>query len=208
MVAPVETISSSSTRRAIEFFTVLKLVSIPPNQRWSTYGQLHRVASSRTIFPACRLVPTNRILRRSAVTLPRKFKASRNIGKVFSKLIMWILLRAPKMYGPILGDQNRVWWPKCTPASSIWRIETSVIICSLWVVVQCGRERRPRNSVSGHPGAHGRDCTRIRAQYSTPGALSVPPRPGWQPHPLDYEAKTPVRLESSHTHQDNYGYSS
>ncbi len=31
-------------------------------------------------------------------------------------------LRAPKMYGFIFGFQRLVWWPKCTPASSICRI--------------------------------------------------------------------------------------
>jgi hypothetical protein len=32
--------------------------------------------------------------------------------RVFSRLMMWILLRWPKMYGAILGFQKRVWWPK------------------------------------------------------------------------------------------------
>jgi len=40
--------------------------------------------------------------------------------------MMWILLRAPKMNGLIFGFQNRVWWPKCTPASSIWRMVTDI----------------------------------------------------------------------------------
>src|ERR1700737_1467630 len=31
-------------------------------------------------------------------------------------------LRAPKMYGFIFGFQRLVWWPKCTPASSSWRM--------------------------------------------------------------------------------------
>ena len=35
---------------------------------------------------------------------------------------MWILLRAPKMKGAILGFQNRVWWPKCTPAANMSRM--------------------------------------------------------------------------------------
>jgi hypothetical protein len=37
---------------------------------------------------------------------------------------MWIPLRSAKMYGRILGFQRRVWWPKWTPASSSWRMET------------------------------------------------------------------------------------
>ena len=34
-----------------------------------------------------------------------KFIASLNSGTVFSRLMMWILPRAPKMYGPIFGFQ-------------------------------------------------------------------------------------------------------
>ena len=37
---------------------------------------------------------------------------------------MWMPLRSAKMYGFIFGFQRRVWWPKWTPASSSWRIET------------------------------------------------------------------------------------
>src|ERR1700737_1880179 len=48
-------------------------------------------------------------------------------GCVFSRLMMWILLRSPKMNGAILGFQKRVWCPKWTPASSICRIDTLVI---------------------------------------------------------------------------------
>src|SRR5579863_5348599 len=36
---------------------------------------------------------------------------------------MWMRLRSPKMNGAIFGFQKRVWWPKCTPASSIWRMD-------------------------------------------------------------------------------------
>ena len=37
---------------------------------------------------------------------------------------MWMPLRSAKMYGFIFGFQRLVWWPKWTPASSSWRIET------------------------------------------------------------------------------------
>ena len=37
---------------------------------------------------------------------------------------MWIPLRSAKMNGRIFGFQRRVWWPKWTPASSSWRIDT------------------------------------------------------------------------------------
>ena len=39
---------------------------------------------------------------------------------------MWIPLRSPKMKRRILGFQRRVWWPKCTPASSSSLIPISV----------------------------------------------------------------------------------
>ncbi len=51
------------------------------------------------------------------------FIASWNIGSVFSRLMMWILLRWPKMNGAILGFQKRVWWPKVAhrlPAFRAW----------------------------------------------------------------------------------------
>ena len=35
---------------------------------------------------------------------------------------MWILFRSPKINGSMRGFQRRVLCPKCTPASSIWRI--------------------------------------------------------------------------------------
>jgi hypothetical protein len=44
--------------------------------------------------------------------------------------MMWILLREPKMNGAIFGFQKRVWCPKWTPASSIWRIVTDMFALS------------------------------------------------------------------------------
>jgi hypothetical protein len=41
---------------------VWKLVSIPPSQRWFTYGMPQRFDSSSTICCACFLVPTKRIV--------------------------------------------------------------------------------------------------------------------------------------------------
>ena len=37
-------------------------------------------------------------------------------------------LRSPKMNRFIFGFQRRVWCPKCTPASSIWRIVTTAMM--------------------------------------------------------------------------------
>ncbi len=53
-------ISSSSLSRVSRFEMVLKFVSIPPSQRWLTYGIPTRVACSATGSWACFLVPTKR----------------------------------------------------------------------------------------------------------------------------------------------------
>ena len=44
---------------------------------------------------------------------------------------MWIPLRSAKMKGFIFGFQRRVWWPKWTPASSSWRMETDGTVSDL-----------------------------------------------------------------------------
>src|SRR5690349_345126 len=64
------------------------------------------------------------------------------MGCVFSRLMMWILFRSPKMNGAIFGFQKRVWCPKWTPASSICRIDTPAIKVSLGV--------EPPRRPSGH----------------------------------------------------------
>jgi hypothetical protein len=51
------------------------------------------------------LVPTNSRLPRLAVSWRANFIASWYIARVFSRLMMWILLRWPKMYGAIFGFQ-------------------------------------------------------------------------------------------------------
>ena len=53
----------------------------------------------------------------------RRGRASRRLT-VWARSMMWIPLRSAKMNGRILGFQRRVWWPKWTPASRSWRIET------------------------------------------------------------------------------------
>ena len=64
-----------------------------------------RSASSLIASRALRLVPMNRMVPRFWAMAEMKFIASENSGTVFSRLMMWILPRAPKMYGPILGFQ-------------------------------------------------------------------------------------------------------
>ena len=54
--------SSSSLRRVSRLEIVWKLVSMPPSQRWLTYGMPTRVACSAIGSCACRLVPTNRMV--------------------------------------------------------------------------------------------------------------------------------------------------
>ena len=48
---------------------------------------------------------------------------------------MWIPLRSAKMNGFIFGFQRRVWWPKWTPASSSWRMETDGTVRDLLSVL-------------------------------------------------------------------------
>src|SRR5688572_27636451 len=80
-----------------------------------------------------RLVPTNNNVPPSASRLLTKLAASVYMGCVFSRLIMWILLRSPKMKGDIFGFQKRVWCPKWTPASSICRMDTPDMDTPGWV---------------------------------------------------------------------------
>src|SRR5690242_21497902 len=40
--------------------------------------------------------------------------------------------RSVKMKRRIFGFQRRVWWPKCTPASSSSRIEATAIVSPSW----------------------------------------------------------------------------
>src|ERR1700760_337012 len=85
---------------------------------------LQRVASFCTASRAERLVPTNSTLPPSEATPLMKVAACAYRGWVFSRLMMWILFRSPKIKGAIFGFQKRVWCPKWTPASSICRIDT------------------------------------------------------------------------------------
>ena len=57
-----KSISSSSFRRDSRLLTVLKLVSMPPSQRWLTYGIPTRVACSAMGSWACFFVPTKRMV--------------------------------------------------------------------------------------------------------------------------------------------------
>ncbi len=67
-----------------------------------------RTASFCIASRAERLVPTNSTVPPSATTCLMNAAASANSGCVFSRLMMWILLRSPKMYGSIFGFQKRV----------------------------------------------------------------------------------------------------
>ena len=102
---PSSLIPSSCFKRFTEARMVRKLVSIPPSQRCETNGMPQRLASSSTATLAARFVPTNMMEPRLAAILLMKFIESISIGRVFSRLIIWILPRAPKMKGAILGFQ-------------------------------------------------------------------------------------------------------
>ncbi len=67
-----------------------------------------RFACSLITFVAARLVPTKRILLPRVPRLRNSSRTALKAGTVFSRLIMWILLREPKMNGAILGFQKRV----------------------------------------------------------------------------------------------------
>ena len=64
---PSSRIVSRSVRRLIDWRTVLKLVSMPPSQRWVTYGMLQRRSASRCDCIACRALRSRRTARGSAV---------------------------------------------------------------------------------------------------------------------------------------------
>src|SRR6185437_13321908 len=76
---------------------------------------------SATYSAAARLVPTNSTRPPAATTSRTARSARSSIGTVCCRSMMCTWLRTPKMYGPMLGFQRRVWWPKWTPASSSWR---------------------------------------------------------------------------------------
>ena len=65
---------------------VTKLVSMPPSQRWLTYGLPARVASSAIGSWACFLVPTKRIVSPRATVsrdeLERRVEAADGLGQV------------------------------------------------------------------------------------------------------------------------------
>ena len=69
---PVSSIDSSSFIRCSRLYTVWKLVSMPPSQRWFTYGMPTRDACSAIASWACFLVPTNRMLPPSATVFRTK----------------------------------------------------------------------------------------------------------------------------------------
>src|SRR6266852_5150116 len=117
-IRPSSFMAFSNFRRLMDFCKVAQLVRVPPSQRWFTKNAPHFFASSATASCACRLVPTNNtVLPCDEISLTNLL-ASRNIFNVFCKSMIWMPLRSPKMYSFILGFQRRVWWPKCTPASS------------------------------------------------------------------------------------------
>src|SRR5688500_12502405 len=92
----------------IDWRTVAKLVSIPPNQRSVTKGMFTFLACSATISLACFLVATNKILRPDFTICLIAEAASSVLVKVLFKSIMWIPLRSIKIYGAIFGFHLRV----------------------------------------------------------------------------------------------------
>ena len=83
--------------------TVLKFVSIPPNQRSVTKGMFTRFALSCTISFACFLVATNMIFFPLRAIALRADAASCKPSTVLLRSMMWIPFFSAKMYGSILG---------------------------------------------------------------------------------------------------------
>src|SRR5690242_14208573 len=71
---------------------------------------------------ACFLVPTNRMVSPRDVVSTTAWNAWRNSLTVCCRSMMWMPLRAPKMYCFIFGFHRPVLCPKCTPASSSARM--------------------------------------------------------------------------------------
>jgi hypothetical protein len=80
--------TSCSLKRSSDFFTVRKLVSVPPSQRLLTKSWLARSDSICTGAAACRLVPTKSTLPPPAVTSRRKSSASWKRSSVWSRSTM------------------------------------------------------------------------------------------------------------------------
>ena len=91
---------------------------MPPIQRRFTKNMPLRTASVWMVSCACFLVPTKSTGRPVAAVSRTKPQASSISRTVFCRSMMWMPLRAVKMYGRILGFQRLVWCPKWTPASS------------------------------------------------------------------------------------------
>ena len=98
--------------------TVWKLVSSPPSQRWWMKGMSAAFAASAIVSRACFFVPTNSTVPPRPATPEANSWACARSFSVRWRSMMWIPLRSPWMNRRILGFQRRVWWPKCTPASS------------------------------------------------------------------------------------------
>src|SRR5207248_11703955 len=76
-----------------------------------------RGAPTPTHSCACFLVPMNSTIRPPPTTSLTQFESSSSDLTVCCRSMMWIPLRAVKMYRFILGFQRLVWCPKWTPAS-------------------------------------------------------------------------------------------
>src|SRR6266481_10155413 len=79
--------------------------------------------------------------------------------------MMWIPLRSPKIYSFIFGFHRRVWWPKCTPASS-----NSFIVIST--------ANFPPQEIDVCPPRPMRVENRFRTEHPYSGELLLEPVPG------------------------------
>src|SRR5882762_9649096 len=106
---------------------------------------------------ACFLVPTNSTVSPREVVSTTAWNAWRNSLTVCCRSMMWMPLRAPKMYCFIFGFHRPVLCPKCTPASSKARMlmgfcaVASAIVSIVILPVGCHRHRH-RSAETRIPG--------------------------------------------------------
>src|SRR5712692_2198028 len=125
---------------------------------------VQRCASSAMASCAWRLVPTKRIVLPWPARSLTNFPASRNNFRVFCRSMMWIPLRSPKMYSFIFGFQRRVWWPKCTPASS----SSFIVISTANVPPRRNDAYAAAGSFSGNPATPASACRLLAGREFVP----------------------------------------
>ena len=117
---------------------------------------------------ACFLVPTKSTEPPSATVLVTHWAVDSSRFTVWARSMMWMPLRAVKMYCFIFGFQRLVWCPKWTPASRSC-LSVTAGISGVYLLVVCRRPNHPTSS-AGHQQVH-------------VGRVNLP---GVSPKPIEY----------------------